>query len=139
MWHKPIAITIDGNTFFSSIRKCCKHYGIKLNTVFNKVRRSGMSITDAIQDSIRTIYEVDGMQFRSIVDMSKYYNIPRSTLGYRLLRGWSISDAVHVPPGTRRTPKRYNIGGKLYTAEELCVKFGIPKKKVYRIYGGKNK
>ena len=40
MWQKPIAITIDGITH-SSVRKCCEYYGIKPNTVFNKMRRKG--------------------------------------------------------------------------------------------------
>lgn len=83
---KRVQVTID-NIEFSSIRKCCKYYGIKPNTVFIKMRRSGMSATDAILDSIRPTYKVDGMQFYRIVDMAEHYNIPHSTLGYRLLRG----------------------------------------------------
>ena len=61
MWQKPIAITIDGITH-SSVRKCCEYYGIKPNTVFNKMRRKKISATDAILDSIRPTYEVDGMK-----------------------------------------------------------------------------
>ena len=100
MWQKPIAITIDGITH-SSVRKCCEYYGIKPNTVFNKMRRKKISATDAILDSIRPTYEVDGMKFNRIVDMAEYYHIPRATLGYRLLRGWSIEDAVHLPANGR--------------------------------------
>ncbi len=138
MWKKPIPITIDGNTF-SSIRKCCEYYGIKPNTLFNKMRRKKISATDAILDSIRPTYQyqVDGMQFNRIVDMAKYYNIPRSTLGYRLLRGWSISDAVHLPLNGRRTLKRYRIGSEYGTARELAEKYGIPVDKIYKIYGSK--
>ena len=95
-----------------------------------------MNITDAILDSIRPTYEVDGMGFNRIVDMAKYYNIPRSTLGYRLLRGWSISDAVHLPLNGRRTLKRYKIGNEYGTARELSEKFNIPINKIYKLYGG---
>lgn len=134
---KRISIAIDGIKF-DSVTKCCEYYGIKLNTVFNKVRRKGMNITDAILDSIRPAYQVDGMKFNRITDMAEYYNIPRATLGYRLLRGWSISDAVHIPPLTsRRILKRYRIGNEYGTARELAEKFDIPIKKIYRIYGSK--
>ena len=112
MWQKPIAITIDGITH-SSVRKCCEYYGIKPNTVFNKMRRKKISATDAILDSIRPTYEVDGMKFNRIVDMAAYYHIPRATLGYRLLRGWSIEDAVHLPAngrGIKRHGKHYTEG-----------------------------
>lgn len=136
MWHKPIPITIDGNTF-SSVRKCCEYYGIKPNTVFNKMRRKKISATDAILDSIRPTYEVDGMKFNRIVDMAEHYNIPRSTLGYRLLRGWSISEAVHLPLNGKRTLKRYRIGNEYGTARELSEKHNIPINKIYKLYGGK--
>ena len=128
MWQKPIAITIDGITH-SSVRKCCEYYGIKPNTVFNKMRRKGISATDAILDSIRPTYEVDGMKFNRIVDMAEYYHIPRATLGYRLLRGWSIEDAVHLPANGRgikrhgkQILKKYRIGNEYGTASivEMC-------------------
>ncbi len=144
MWQKPIAITIDGITH-SSVRKCCEYYGIKPNTVFNKMRRKGISATDAILDSIRPTYEVDGMKFNRIVDMAEYYHIPRATLGYRLLRGWSIEDAVHLPANGRgikrhgkQILKKYRIGNEYGTARELSEKYGIPVDKIYRLYGGKN-
>ena len=144
MWQKPIAITIDGITH-SSVRKCCEYYGIKPNTVFNKMRRKGINATDAILDSIRPTYEVDGMKFNRIVDMAAYYHIPRATLGYRLLRGWSIEDAVHLPTNGRgikrhgkQILKRYRIGNEYGTARELSEKYGIPVDKIYRLYGGKN-
>lgn len=132
---KSIRIIID-NTEFSSVAKCCKYYGIKHNTIYNKVRR-GMNVTDAILDSIRPTYQVDGMGFSRIVDMAEYYNIPRSTLGYRLLRGWSIDDAVHLPLNGRRTLKRYRIGNEYGTARELSEKYNIPINKIYKLYGGK--
>ena len=135
MWQKPIAITIDGITH-SSVRKCCEYYGIKPNTVFNKMRRKKISATDAILDSIRPTYEVDGMKFNRIVDMAAYYHIPRATLGYRLLRGWSIEDAVHLPANGRgikrhgkQILKKYRIGNEYGTARELSEKYGIPVKK----------
>ena len=132
---KSICVIID-NVKFDSVAKCCKHYGIKHNTVYNKVRR-GMNVTDAILDSIRPSYQVDGMGFNRIVDMAAYYNIPRSTLGYRLLRGWSISDAVHLPLNGRRSLKRYRIGDVYGTAKELSEKYNIPINKIYKLYGGK--
>ena len=141
---KRIPVTIDGNTF-SSIRECCKYYGIRPNTVFTKIWRKKISAEDAILDSIRPRYEVDGMQFHRIVDMAKYFNIPRATLGYRLLRGWSIEDAVHLPANGRgikrhgkQILKRYRIGDEYGTAKELSEKYGIPVDKIYRLYGGKN-
>lgn len=141
---KRIPVTIDGNTF-SSVRKCCEYYGLKPNTVFTKMRRKGISATDAILDIIRPTYEVDGMKFDRVVDMAEYYNIPRSTLGYRLLRGWSIEDAVHLPANGRcikrhgkQILKRYRIGNEYGTARELSEKYGIPVDKIYRLYGGKN-
>ena len=137
MWQKPIAVNINGNTF-SSIRKCCEHYDIKPNTVFVKMRRKNMSATDAILDSIRPSYQVDGMEFSTIVDMAEYYNIPRSTLDYRLSRGWSIEDAVHLPLNSRRSLKRYRVGSEYGTAREFSEKYGIPVDKIYRLYGGKN-
>jgi len=142
---KRIPVTIDGNTF-SSARKCCEYYGIKPNTVFTKMRRKGISATDAILGIIRpTTYEVDGMKFDRVVDMAEYYNIPRTTLAYRLLRGWSIEDAVHLPANGRgikrhgkQILKRYRIGDEYGTARELSEKYGIPVDKIYRLYGGKN-
>ena len=85
------------------------------------------------------------MKFNRIVDMAAYYHIPRATLGYRLLRGWSIEDAVHLPANGRgikrhgkQILKKYRIGNEYGTARELSEKYGIPVDKIYRLYGGKN-
>ena len=114
MWQKPIAITIDGITH-SSVRKCCEYYGIKPNTVFNKMRRKKISATDAILDSIRPTYEVDGMKFN---------RIPSNGRG--------------IKRHGKQILKRYRIGNECGTARELSEKYGIPVDKIYRLYGGKN-
>ena len=55
MWQKPIAITIDGITH-SSVRKCCEYYGIKPNTVFNKMRRKKISIGCCVDGPLKMQY-----------------------------------------------------------------------------------
>ena len=96
------------------------------------MRRKKISATDAILDSIRPTYEVDGMKFNRIVDMAEYYHIPRATLGYRLLRGRGIKRHG------KQILKKYRIGNEYGTARELSEKYGIPVDKIYRLYGGKN-
>lgn len=56
---KRIPVTVCG-TKYRTITECCYALGVRINTVYKKIRRENMPLEQAILSSIPDIYEVDG-------------------------------------------------------------------------------
>ena len=116
---KRIPVTVCG-TWYRTITECCNALGVRINTVYKKIRRENMPLEQAILASIPDIYEVDGKIYKTLKDIARDYNLSYETFRSRIELGWTVHDAVYVPIGTSRfNLKKFKLGDKLYTAKEL--------------------
>ena len=56
---KRIPVTVCG-TWYRTITECCNALGVRINTVYKKIRHENMPLEQAILQSIPDIYEIDG-------------------------------------------------------------------------------
>ena len=132
---KHIPVTVCG-TWYRTITECCNALGVRINTVYKKIRRENMPLEQAILASIPDIYEVDGKIYKTLKDIARDYNLSYETLRSRIELGWTVHDAVYAPIGTSRLNlKRFKLNGKLYTAKELQQITGLNISSVYHKFG----
>ena len=132
---KHIPVTVCG-TKYRTITECCNALGVRINTVYKKIRRDNMPLEQAILASIPDIYEVDGKIYKTLKDIARDYNLSYETFRSRIELGWTIHDAVYVPIGTSRfNLKKFKLGDKLYTAKELQQITGLNISSVYHKFG----
>ena len=132
---KRIPVTVCG-TWYRTITECCNALGVRINTVYKKIRRENMPLEQAILQSIPDIYEVDGKIYKTLKDIARDYNLSYETLRSRIELGWTVHDAVYVPIGTSRfNLKKFKLGDKLYTAKELQQITGLNISSVYHKFG----
>ena len=132
---KRIPVTVCG-TWYRTITECCNALGVRINTVYKKIRRENMPLEQAILQSIPDIYEVDGKIYKTLKDIARDYNLSYETLRSRIELGWTVHDAVYVPIGTSRfNLKKFKLGDKLYTAKELQEITGLNISSVYHKFG----
>ena len=132
---KRIPVTVCG-TKYRTITECCNALGIRINTVYKKIRIDNMPLEQAILASIPDIYEVDGKIYKTLKAIAEDYNLSYETLRSRIELGWTVHDAVYAPIGTSRfNLKRFKLGDKLYTAKELQQITGLNISSVYHKFG----
>ena len=132
---KRIPVTVCG-TWYRTITECCNALGIRINTVYKKIRRENMPLEQAILASIPDIYEVDGKIYKTLKDIARDYNLSYETFRSRIELGWTVHDAVYVPIGTSRfNLKKFKLNGKLYTAKELQQITKLNISSVYHKFG----
>ena len=128
---KRIPVTVCG-TKYRTITECCYALGVRINTVYKKIRVDNMPLEQAILASIPDIYEVDGKIYKTLKAIAEDYNLSYETLRSRIELGWTVHDAVYVPIGTSRfNLKKFKLGDKLYTAKELQQITGLNISSVY--------
>ena len=125
---KRIPVTVCG-TWYRTITECCNALGIRINTVYKKIRVDNMPLEQAILASIPDIYEVDGKIYKTLKAIAEDYNLSYETLRSRIELGWTVHDAVYAPIGTSK------LGDKLYTAKELQQITGLNISSVYHKFG----
>ena len=132
---KRIPVTVCG-TWYRTITECCNALGVRINTVYKKIRRENMPLEQAILASIPDIYEVDGKIYKTLKDIARDYNLSYETFRSRIELGWTVHDAVYVPIGTSRfNLKKFKLGDKLYTAKELQQITKLNISSVYHKFG----
>jgi len=132
---KRIPVTVCG-TKYRTITECCYALGVRINTVYKKIRRENMPLEQAILQSIPDIYEIDGKIYKTLKDIARDYNLSYETFRSRIELGWTVHDAVYVPIGTSRfNLKKFKLGDKLYTAKELQQITGLNISSVYHKFG----
>ena len=132
---KRIPVTVCG-TKYRTITECCNALGIRINTVYKKIRIDNMPLEQAILASIPDIYEVDGKIYKTLKAIAEDYNLPYQAFRSRIKLGWTVHDAVYAPIGTSRfNLKRFKLGDKLYTAKELQQITGLNISSVYHKFG----
>ena len=132
---KHIPVTVCG-TKYRTITECCNALGVRINTVYKKIRRENMTLEQAILASIPDIYEVDGKIYKTLKAIAEDYNLSYETLRSRIELGWTVHDAVYAPIGTSRfNLKKFKLGDKLYTAKELQQITKLNISSVYHKFG----
>jgi len=132
---KRIPVTVCG-TKYRTITECCYALGVRINTVYKKIRRENMPLEQAILQSIPDIYEIDGKIYKTLKAIAEDYNLSYETLRSRIELGWTVHDAVYVPIGTSRfNLKKFKLGDKLYTAKELQQITKLNISSVYHKFG----
>ena len=132
---KRIPVTVCG-TKYRTITECCNALGVRINTVYKKIRRENMPLEQAILASIPDIYEVDGKIYKTLKAIAEDYNLSYETFRSRIELGWTVHDAVYTPIGTSRfNLKRFELNGKLYTAKELQQITKLNISSVYHKFG----
>ena len=132
---KRIPVTVCG-TKYRTITECCNALGVRINTVYKKIRVDNMPLEQAILASMPDIYEVDGKIYKTLKDIAEDYNLSYETLRSRIELGWTVHDAVYVPIGTSRfNLKKFKLGDKLYTAKELQQITKLNISSVYHKFG----
>lgn len=128
---KRIPVTVCG-TWYRTITECCNALGIRINTVYKKIRVDNMPLEQAILASMPDIYEVDGKIYKTLKAIAEDYNLPYQAFRSRIKLGWTVHDAVYAPIGTSRfNLKKFKLGDKLYTAKELQQITGLNISSVY--------
>lgn len=132
---KRIPVTVCG-TKYRTITECCNALGVRINTVYKKIRRENMPLEQAILQSIPDIYEIDGKIYKTLKAIAEDYNLSYETFRSRIELGWTVHDAVYAPIGTSRfNLKKFKLGDKLYTAKELQQITKLNISSVYHKFG----
>ena len=132
---KHIPVTVCG-TKYRTVTECCNALGVRIDTVYKKIRRENMPLEQAILASIPDIYEVDGKIYKTLKAIAEDYNLPCQAFRSRIKLGWTVHDAVYMPIGTSRfNLKKFKLGDKLYTAKELQQITGLNISSVYHKFG----
>ena len=90
-------VKIDGRKF-NSIRDAAKYYGLKDNTVRNRIAK-GWSVKKALKTKkveLAKKIKVKGKIFSSIRQVAKYYKVSSGTLAGKLSRGIPIKKALDL-------------------------------------------
>ena len=128
---KRIPVTVCGIKY-RNITECCNALGVRINTVYKKIKSENITLEQAIIASIPDIYEIDGKRYKTMKAIAKDYNIPYGTFRSRIELGWTVHDAVYMPIGTSRfNLKKFKLNDKLYTAKELQKITGLDLSTVY--------
>ena len=85
-----------------SIWEWSQMYGMRYKTLYERIRRSGMTMEEALtrplqKASIPTIYTVNGMS-KSIKEWSQTTGLSQNTIYSRLARSWPFDEAVGLTP-----------------------------------------
>jgi len=95
---------------FKSLKEFCEYTGISHNRVhyYKHVRKLSLKEAislainkDRLQRNNRTYTDNKGNTFRTLKDMSAYYNIPVETLRHRIYAGYPIERVLDKKPITR--------------------------------------
>ena len=118
--------------WFGSITEAAKHYGVNPRTVHGRLAK-GLTPEQALGIEVPKAGNklgicVDGKDFSSIADASRYFGIDPTTAYSRLRRGKSSSEVFATQPLERKTTRdiKIEVGGKRFDNLKLaCEFFGI--------------
>lgn len=129
-------ITINGMPY--SIKELSCRYGVKANTIVQRLKR-GWSPEEAVgiveHRKEAKHYIVDGVA-GSLTDLSRYYGISPDTVRSRLCRHWDIESAFKLPYGDKSrtikgTDKEILYDGQSGSLKQMCDLYGFPRHRVY--------
>jgi len=137
---KPIKIWTDhlGNEF-PSVRAMAEHYGITekifwsrkriLNWPLEKILTTPIQDMDAPANAIPIV--CNGIEFKSVNALCKYYCIPRTTFKLRLQQGYTPDEAVNIKPkktkGLVKTKITDPWGKEFPSLAALCKEYHVTK------------
>ena len=62
-----------------------------------------------------------GVEYNSINEMCRHYNISSETFSYRIKSGWSLQEALEGRKVIRTKPSRDHLGTIYNSLEEMCT------------------
>lgn len=81
---------------------------------------------EQLRNTRRTKLITFGGETLCMKDMSKKYGVDPTTLRQRLLRGWSIEDALTKKPGEKRGNRKYiTFNGLTLPFNKMAVRYGL--------------
>ena len=100
---------------FRSFAACCHYYGFEEHQIRNRLRRSNATLEKALTLPINSGHKFkfkplpdatpfspridhEGRKFESFKELSEYYGLSPNCIAIRLHKGWSLHDALTVPP-----------------------------------------
>lgn len=88
---------------FPSIKEMCAQYNIHPETYTRRRKVYKWSIEKALITPVKRnggeqCMDYSGKRFKSITKMCKYHNISRKVFEYRIKHGWTLMDALTLPP-----------------------------------------
>jgi hypothetical protein len=116
---------------YSSAKERAEAYGLENSVVRTRLRR-GWNLEKALTtkadgktDSVQ-VTDSHGNIFGSIREMADAYGMKYHTLQGRLKKGWSVEDALTIPPKDTAAQKWYDHLGNEYDNQKLlCEAYGI--------------
>lgn len=116
---------------YDSLNEMAEKYGLKSWMVKGRLRR-GWSLERALTtipegktDSVQVIDHY-GNKYSSIREMADAYGMKYHTLQGRLKKGWSVKDALTIPPKESRIQEWYDhLGNKYDNRKLMCEAYGI--------------
>ncbi len=113
---------------FSSIAAMCRYWNIN-TSIYNNRMRMKWSLEKTLTTPIKTCRSViddKGIEYKSIKELAKAYNLTEATIYYRLQKGWDIKDVISKKPDKRTLTginpaavECYDHLGNKYTDGEL--------------------
>lgn len=107
-------VTYKGKTY-RSVQVACDLLGINPSTVLRLYKN--IPFEQAVEQILKNKKRYNctdhlGNKFKSIVDMTEFYNIPYNTLYMRLKRKWSLEKALTTPNGKSRGKYASKVQGQ---------------------------
>ena len=120
---------------FNNADEMCAYYGISKKKLY-ALRDGGMSLDEILSSGkakdgsieVGRVYPVDhnGVEYASVTDMCKHYNIATTTLFKRLAKGIGLQEALTSSLKTKRGIKPIDHYGNRYkNVTAMCAEYGV--------------
>ena len=93
---------LDGNTY-TSLQKLADAHGINRATLASRLK-AGVPLEEALKSGNRvkrSCVDPNNKYFESLEDMCRHWGIPKGVYKNRMRYGWSMIDALTIPPGEK--------------------------------------
>lgn len=114
---------------FSSVMDMCIFYNIEYKALIARLK-TGMSLEDSLTKPLpkyrmaKKCTDHKGNQFKSAIDMCKYYNIDYAVFRRRIKMGWNLQRALEQPV-QRRLSVQDHKGNWFDSIDKMCEYYDI--------------
>lgn len=126
-------ILVNGKKF-NSLSKACIFYDVKYNSVYEKIKRKGISIEDAINSILKNkrnnkvIVEIDGEEIKGIKELANRLKVNERTVSKYVKKYEDIEQAIEfikrdVIEAREKRKESYHIFGKRFKNKKEIASF----------------
>lgn len=132
---------------YESTAAMCNHYRIRVDTFRTRIQ-IGWSLKDALETPVddryrrntgeyqnEPVYDFTNKKFSSIKNMCDYYMINRRTFESRIQMGWTLKDALTIPPSFNSNKKtilaqscKDHLGQNFESITKMCKYWNINRR-----------